>query len=97
MYPKSLQPLIPALALLALATAPALAAPKHLPSVHPWYPRGAVAEAAYQEAQNAVFPGHDGHVILPGPEDWLRYHEAEAARPLFPCLPPRRGRERRKP
>ena len=42
-------------------------------------------------AQNLVFPGHDGHIMPPMPQDWAQYHaaqaRAQAARPLFPWQP----------
>ena len=45
----------------------------------------------YLHAQNLVFPGHDGHIMPPTPQDWADYHAAaarQAQRPLFPDTPP---------
>ena len=51
-------------------------------------PGGALVWPEDIQAQNTVFPGHDGHIMPPSPEDWARYHAAEArvqeSRPLFP-------------
>ena len=85
-----------ALTLLALTLPPVLAAPLHLPGTRSSWPNGAVARAEYREAQNLVFPGHDGHIMLPMNEDWVRYREAEAALPSSPCVPSRNGRGRRR-
>ncbi len=53
-----------------------------------------------REAQKNVFPGHDGHIMPPAPEDWARYHAAEArlqeSRPLFPYRLHQGGRKRHK-
>ena len=52
------------------------------------------------QSQNLVFPGHDGHIMPPTPQDWANYHAAEAraaaTRPLFPCDPPHGGNVKRR-
>ena len=82
------------LTLLTLALPPVLAAPLHLPGTGSSWPNGDVARAEHREAQNLVFTGHDGHILLPMNEDWVRYRKAEATLRSFPCGPNRDGQGR---
>ena len=78
---------------------PALAAPHNDSHGKQHFPNRNLIWPEEIQAQNLVFPGHDGHIMPPTPQDWVRYHEAEAraqaARPLFPCQP-QDGHGRRK-
>ena len=61
-------------------------------------PGGAPVWPEDTQAQNTVFPRHNGHIMPPSPEDWARCHAAEAgvqeSRPLFPCCSYRGGHKR---
>ncbi len=52
------------------------------------------------EAQKQVFGSHDGHVMLPTPQELANYQDAaakaEAIRPLIPCYPRRDDHKRHK-
>ncbi len=56
---------------------PAAASPRHVPPCKPPSCADKFACVELVQAQKNVFAGHDGHVGLPAPQDWVRYQPAE--------------------